>query len=81
MTYTCNEQIHVGDGTGLKIHHIWSSFQSQVNLETLSVNQLLHVPSITKNLLSISKFAVDNGVFFEFFSKHCYVKDKVLATF
>lgn len=34
------------------------------------------MPQITKNLLSVSKFASDNNVFFEFFPKYCYVKDQ-----
>lgn len=56
MNYIGNEQIHVGDGTGLSIHHIGSSsFPSQLNSRILSLNQLLHVPSDTKNLL-VSKF-------------------------
>lgn len=36
---------------------------------------MLHVPNITKNLLSVSSFAKDNGVFFEFQPCHCFVKD------
>jgi len=39
-----------------------------------SLNQLLHVPHIIKNLLSISKFALDNNVFLKFYSNVCYVK-------
>ncbi|KAK5843171.1 hypothetical protein PVK06_005614 [Gossypium arboreum] len=36
---------------------------------------LLYVPDIRKNLLSVSKFAKDNGVFFEFYPNCSYVKD------
>ena len=43
----------------------------------MSLNQLLHVPEITKNLLSVSKFARDNNVFFEFHPNFCLVKDQV----
>ena len=32
-------------------------------------------PWITKNLLSVSKFATDNHVFFEFHPTFCFVKD------
>lgn len=32
---------------------------------------------ITKTLLSVSRFASDNNVFFEFFPKYFYVKDQV----
>ncbi|KAL4385197.1 hypothetical protein GQ457_15G012620 [Hibiscus cannabinus] len=42
----------------------------------LVVNDLLHVPSITKNLIYVSKFARDNDVYFEFHAKQCLVKDE-----
>ena len=43
----------------------------------MSLNHLLHVPEITKNLLSVSKFARDNNVFFEFHPNFCLIKDQV----
>jgi histone deacetylase 1/2 len=43
---------------------------------TLKLNNMLHVPSITKNLVSVSQFARDNNVFFEFHSNVCYVKSQ-----
>ena len=33
------------------------------------------VPSIAKNLLSVSRFAKDNNVLFEFHYDACFVKD------
>ena len=36
----------------------------------------LMVPSITKNLISISKFTIENDVIVEFDSTYCYIKDK-----
>ncbi|XP_060971893.1 uncharacterized protein LOC133038006 [Cannabis sativa] len=44
--------------------------------------QTIHNPSATpwnrtQNLLSVSKFALDNNVFFEFHANVCYVKDQV----
>lgn len=44
---------------------------------SLSLDQLLHVPSITKNLTSVSKFARNNQVYFEFHSHFCVVKSQV----
>ena len=41
----------------------------------LVLNNLLHVSSITKNLISVSQFVKDNDVFFEFHPLICYVKD------
>jgi hypothetical protein len=40
------------------------------------LHNLLHVPSITKNLISVSKFARDNHVFFEFHPNFCLVKSQ-----
>lgn len=63
-SYTGHDQIHVGNGTGLTIDHIGSSsLNSQFNSKTLTINHLLHVPSISKNLLSMSKFSSDNTMF------------------
>lgn len=61
--YTGGEQIHVGDRSGLDIQNIGcSSFHSTFNSIVLSLKQLLHVLSITKNLFSVSKFGADNKV-------------------
>jgi len=43
----------------------------------MSLNQLLHVSSITKYLTSVSKFAKDNQVYFEFYSHFCVVKSQI----
>ena len=75
------EQLHVGDGKGLHIAHIGhSQFQSPLSTHKLDLKSLLHVPEITKNLLSVSKFCSDNDVFFEFHSSHCCVKDQNIGT-
>jgi len=39
-----------------------------------SLKHLLHVPTISKSLLSVSKFASDNNVLFEFHVDTCLVK-------
>lgn len=66
------DQLFVGNGQGLPISGIGSSTLSS----GLVLNNLLHVPSITKNLVSVSKFARDNGVFFEFHPYYCCVKSQ-----
>ncbi|GFP84907.1 retrovirus-related pol polyprotein from transposon tnt 1-94 [Phtheirospermum japonicum] len=48
-------------------------FQQQILL-TLKTS---YVPHITKNLISVSQFAQDNSVYFEFHPTSCYVKDQV----
>ncbi|KAF7809961.1 Retrovirus-related Pol polyprotein from transposon TNT 1-94 [Senna tora] len=78
MEYSGAEQLHMGNGKGLMISNVGQSFvkssiQPSLNL---ALNNLLHVPSITKNLISVSKFAKDNSVFFEFHADACFVKSQ-----
>jgi hypothetical protein len=61
--YSGHDQIRVGNGTGLNISHIGSAFPPS-SCRTFLLQQLLHVPNICKNLLSASKFAKDNSIFF-----------------
>ncbi|KAI5393247.1 hypothetical protein KIW84_060388, partial [Lathyrus oleraceus] len=39
-------------------------------------NNVISVPSITRNFLSVSKFAKDNKVYFEFYANKCFVKSQ-----
>lgn len=61
--YNGPDQMHVGDGSGLNIDHIGSSLLC-TSAHSFVLKHLLHVPHITKNLLSVSQFALDNSVFF-----------------
>jgi hypothetical protein len=72
--YHGQDRIRVGDGTGLPISHV-ASASFIFSRRKLIVNQLLRVPSISKNLLSVQKFAFDNSVFFEFHSSYFLIKD------
>ncbi|KAF7831079.1 Retrovirus-related Pol polyprotein from transposon TNT 1-94 [Senna tora] len=74
--YDGEEQVHIANGSGLKISGIGFS-KLLTNGSTLKLNQILHVPDVSKNLLSISKFAKDNNVYFEFHSNRCFVKSQV----
>ena len=49
---------------------VWDSSSSQP-LRVLRV-----IPSINKNLISVSKFVCDNNVFFEFYPNQCFVKNQ-----
>ncbi|KAB1213363.1 Retrovirus-related Pol polyprotein from transposon TNT 1-94 [Morella rubra] len=72
--YFGEDQVWVGDGSALPIHHIGNT-----NLPTphdnLLLHNLSHVPLLTKNLLSVRQFCEDNMVFFEFHSSFFCVKD------
>ena len=58
--------------------HIGDIFLSSPHSQKqLILHNTLHVPEITKNLISISQFTKDNNVVIEFFSDYCLVKDKI----
>ncbi|KAJ0483795.1 putative RNA-directed DNA polymerase [Helianthus annuus] len=73
--YFGNESLHVGDGNPLPICHIGSSKIYSPN-KTLNLSNILHVPQIKKNLLSVQQFCNENDVFFEFHSSFFVVKDE-----
>ncbi|PNY01489.1 copia-like polyprotein, partial [Trifolium pratense] len=62
----------VGNGEKLKIVASGST-----KLNTLNLHDVLYVPQITKNLLSVSKLTADNNIFVEFDANCCSVKDKL----
>ncbi|KAL5834541.1 hypothetical protein ACOSQ4_014038 [Xanthoceras sorbifolium] len=77
--YNGNERLTVGNGQQLPIAHIGSSYivSHTQPASILQLKDVLHVPNITKNLLSISKFTKDNNACAEFYDNHFVVKDKV----
>ena len=75
--YTGSEKV-LANGMGLKISSIsHSQLLSQTHHKPLFLDKLLHVPQISKNLFSVSKFATDNNTYFEFFPTVCFVRDQV----
>jgi hypothetical protein len=78
VPYNGQDQVLMGNGQGVPINSLGhSNFQSPTNSNVkLALKDLLHVPTISENLLSISKFAQDNNVVFEFHPYHCFVKSQ-----
>uniref|UniRef100_A0A2N9GHH1 Retrovirus-related Pol polyprotein from transposon TNT 1-94-like beta-barrel domain-containing protein n=1 Tax=Fagus sylvatica TaxID=28930 RepID=A0A2N9GHH1_FAGSY len=72
--YRGPDQVRVGNGQGLQIHHIGSSILCSSSKNFFLTN-ILHVPQIRHNLLSLYQFAKDNNVFFEFHPSFFCVKD------
>lgn len=66
------EKLVVGNETSFPILHI-GSFAITNCLQPLYLNNILHVPQITKNLISASKLTRDNDVVAEFFSKYLFI--------
>jgi len=78
--YLGNDYLHVGDGKGLDISHIGhTTLHSPKCMFTLS--NVLHMPHITKPLLSVQKLCRDNHAYFEFHASMFYVKDLVTKEF
>ena len=74
VTYTGQDQLYIGNGQGMKILSTGNSSLSSQH-KSVKLNNILHVPAITKNLLYVHQFALDNNVFIEFHAFFCLVKD------
>nr|KYP51497.1 Retrovirus-related Pol polyprotein from transposon TNT 1-94 [Cajanus cajan] len=70
----------MANGQGTSIASIGSNmFRSPMHPSTiLSLKDLLLVPTLTKNLISVSKFAKDNNVYFVFYPHSCFFKSQDL---
>ena len=73
------DQITIGKGQGIDINStVLTLSPSPLNPKfSLILNNLLFVPSITKNPISVSQFCKDNLVYFEFHHTFCLVKSQV----
>lgn len=63
--YPSSNQIRVGNGKGLFVAHIGKTKLTTPHSSFL-LNNVLDVPQITKNLLSVQNFTSDTNTFFEF---------------
>jgi histone deacetylase 1/2 len=76
--YNGNDTVQIGNGAGLHIAHIDQSSINTSADNSLALRNVLHVPHISKNLVSIHRLTKDNDVSVEFFPSSFLVKD--LAT-
>ena len=77
-SYHGKEKIFTANGSGMHISHIGQAILSTRTSRPLHLRDILHVPTVTKSLLSVPRFTRDNLVFVEFHPKLFFVKD--LAT-
>jgi hypothetical protein len=77
--YHGSDNIQVGNGTGLAISHMGSSTLNASN-HSFSLKNILLVPEIQKNLLSVQQFAQDNNVYFIFHANFFLIKDCTTRT-
>jgi hypothetical protein len=74
--YKGQEQVHNTNGAGMEISHIGQSFIRTPH-KNLKVKNILHVPSTSKNLLSVHRLTLDNNIFIEFHPWFFLIKDQV----
>ncbi|KAG8471832.1 hypothetical protein CXB51_036626 [Gossypium anomalum] len=72
--YAGTNRLFMGNGVLVSVAHTGSSRFTSGN-RVFHMKNILHVPHICKNLLSVAQFAGDNQVYFEFYPQHCFVKD------
>ena len=74
-TYKGNDAIFLGNGEALRISHIVKA-RLKIKHRDLKLKNLLVVPEIKKNLLSIGQLTFDNLCSLEFSSTSFVIKDQ-----
>ncbi|KAG7582826.1 Integrase catalytic core [Arabidopsis suecica] len=72
--YSGDDSVLIGDGSGLSITHT-GSLSLPSTSRNLTLNSVLCVPNIQKNLISVYRLCNANKVSVEFFPAHFQVKD------
>ncbi|CAA7041169.1 unnamed protein product [Microthlaspi erraticum] len=72
--YNGGEEVTIADGTSLSISHTGSTLLSTPS-RPLTLNDILYVPNVQKNLISMYRLCNTNNVSVEFFPAHFQVKD------
>jgi hypothetical protein len=73
--YGGSDQVHMANGTGMKILHIGNTTLHTPSRDLILKN-IIHVPTTNKNHVSIHRFSRDNHVFFELHPWHIFIKDR-----
>ena len=75
------EKLHIGNGLGLHIQFVGTTNIKTLNSPDIHLTNVLYVPTITKNLLSVSRLLIDNNAIVEFQKYVCFVKDKSTGSY
>ena len=73
--YNGKDQVHAANGSGMHIHHVGQS-TIPTSSKSLKLRDVLHVPSVTRSLMSVRRFSIDNNVLFEFHPHYFFIKDR-----
>jgi hypothetical protein len=74
--YRGYDKVRTADGSGMHISHIGQASLSTNTSRKLHLKNILRVPFVTRNLLSVPKFTRDNNVLVEFYPFDLFVKDR-----
>jgi histone deacetylase 1/2 len=75
-TYQGSDKVHTANGAGMHISHIGQASVPTHTSKQLRLTDILHVPSVTRDLLSVHKLTRDNNVFCEFHPFDIFIKDR-----
>jgi histone deacetylase 1/2 len=75
--YRGHDKVCTADGSGMPITHVGQASLLSSTSRRLHLYNVLCVPRVTRNLLSVHKFTYDNDVFCEFHPLHLLIKDRV----
>jgi hypothetical protein len=64
--YKGNEHVHTASGSGMRILHVVQAIIPTTSSRQLHLRNVLHVPTVTKNLLFVPRFTYDNNILVEF---------------
>lgn len=74
QTFSNSDTVAVGNGTDLAIEHTGST-SLHFPYSSFQLNNILHCPQASANLLSIQKFCVDNACYFVLTTAYFFIKD------
>jgi histone deacetylase 1/2 len=73
--YQGQDTVQTANGAGMRITHIGQSLLPTLS-KPLHLTNIHHVPSVTRNLLSVKCLTLGNNVFFEFHPWYFLIKDR-----
>ena len=72
--YHGGDHVHAANGTGMEISNVGHSTLHSPSSK-IHLRNVLHVPSASKNLVSVNRLTHDNNVFLEFHPDHFLIKE------
>lgn len=75
--YNGRGQVHTANCSSMLINHVGHSTFHTLS-RNLHLKNILHVPNVAKNLLSVHRLASDNNAFLEFHPHYFLIKDRTM---